>query len=177
MKLKKFSILCLLLGSFISFTSCENEAAENETITTKSLTKVYESTGEYNSNLDGWFSVYLPDLPAGSNYKFYTDQIYNLSRNDGVTTENAIVIFMEIEGIDDYNLTEERGVVQPAVQFNLNNLIDVSGNAPLDTSKDITLIIAHDDELDISWVVDSYFNSSFRLKIPAKIGFGGLKKV
>lgn len=142
----------------------------------KVASNIYDGVGTFDADLKAEVSLLLPKLISGS-YQYYTDKVYNFSFNDGTKDHNVILIFMEIIGEADKDLSHYPGDMQEPFSFSLNELINIPGSVALDPDKDVHLIIMHDDELDIDYAINSYFKKPLLgMKIPRKAGMTIISK-
>lgn len=182
--LKNFGKLFAVLATVAVIVACENEESastqpeQSTNFEYKTVDKVYYGSGSYNSSLNASCSIFLPNLPSGSSYVYYTNNVYNFSYNNGTTSENVVLIFMEMAGIPDADLTGEayRSTMQTPFSFSLSNVINVPGSVPLNTNNDIKLILMHDDGRDLSYAISQYFGQPIDTKIPKKAGMTLINK-
>jgi hypothetical protein len=181
-KLKTLSLSFILFAVIGTISSCNNDETDlpakvsTENFKPKDITKIYYGEGKYNSSLIASCNVLLPKLPAGSSYKFYTNEVYNFSYNNGSENKNVVFLFMEIIGIDDYDLSGEKGIMQPEFNFNLSTVSPIPGSIPLDLNKDITLILMHDNSKDLQYGINTYFRKPLFMKLPRKAGMSLVRR-
>jgi len=123
---------------------------------------IYSGEGEYDSeSLLAVYNTYLP-TPSDGTYEFKTGTIYNMSCVD---YPNRILLFMRIKNAVNYNLTTATNDgntedTPTIVIFSLENkfIEDInSACIALDTTKDIDVILFHDQYYDAQYVSDYLF--------------------
>lgn len=123
---------------------------------------IYSGEGEYDGDsLLAVYNAYLP-TPVDSVYEFKTGTVYNMSCED---YPNRILLFMRVKNAPNYDLstTTNDGNTNDAptvVMFSLQKKFIVNINPaciPLDTTKDIDVILFHDQYYDNQYVSDNLF--------------------
>ena len=147
------------------------------------MNRIYYGEGwyDYVSKL-ARYKVYLPTI-AGVTYKFNARPVYNFSK-----TSNKILIFMEMEGKDDEDLSEyTTGSYISLPEFSVDNtrLQKIDPTCSLlnhGSNINIEVIIMHDNLYDESFAKLNFFNKSMDtnknidgMDIPKKAGLGTLR--
>jgi hypothetical protein len=119
--------------------------------------EVYTGEGTYSkTSLAATYNIYLPLLPAGT-YQFYTAQIYNFSC---AQYPNTILMFMRV--INGPNNDLSGWTNQPGIPVNFSlsplNIVNIDSHCvPLDKTKNISVIVMHDNLYDTTYAREHAF--------------------
>lgn len=139
---------------------------------------IYRGVGSYDvDQKKAYYSVILPKVIDSSIYRF-KNKVYNLSKTK---TDYAILVFMEVDGIDS-DLSGATEIMVKEIVIDLSDLINISNtNIPeeiiLADTPEITVIVMHDNSNETEAVdyARRVFYEDESPVIPKKHGLGTIK--